>query len=238
MPAIRQPGAENDPAVSQTVMNVLKEVAQQLNCFVLGVDHYGKDVAAGTRGSSAKEASADLVLACLGDREQSGRVTNTRLAVRKCRSGPQGQEFYFTVRKVEDPRRMRTVIRSPRWSSTGCLGRARGRASAPPDPWAELPPERSRLLTRRRVLYGDPGGRGVEPPITPDGPVVRMVDRETVREEFYTQWPAEGTPERKRNFRRMHSAELLIAAESQGLIRAREIGERHLPLAHPLQAPK
>src|SRR5262249_6802598 len=67
------------------------------------VDHYGKDVAAGTRGSSAKAASADLVLACLGDREQSGSVTNTRLAVRKCRGGPQGQEFHFTVRKVEDP---------------------------------------------------------------------------------------------------------------------------------------
>jgi hypothetical protein len=32
-----QPGAENDPAVTQTVMNVLKEVARQLNCFVLGV---------------------------------------------------------------------------------------------------------------------------------------------------------------------------------------------------------
>jgi len=72
-------------------MNVMKELGQQLNCFVLGVDHYGKDVAAGARGSSAKEASADLVLACLGDREQSGSVTNTRLAVRKCRGGPQGQ---------------------------------------------------------------------------------------------------------------------------------------------------
>src|SRR6516162_5728650 len=84
-------------------MNVMKELGQQLNCFVLGVDHYGKDVAAGARGSSAKEASADFVLACLGDREQSGSVTNTRLAVRKCRCGPQGQEFPFTVRKVEDP---------------------------------------------------------------------------------------------------------------------------------------
>jgi hypothetical protein len=70
-------------------MNVLKE-AQQLSCFVLGVDHYGKDITAGTRGTSAKEASADVVLACLGAREQSGRVTDTRLAVRKCREVRRG----------------------------------------------------------------------------------------------------------------------------------------------------
>jgi hypothetical protein len=98
-----QSGAENDPAIGQALMNVLKEAAQQLSCFVLGIDHYGKDITAGTRGTSAKEASADVVLACLGVREQSGRVTDTRLAVRKCRGGPQGEEFFFTVRKVEDP---------------------------------------------------------------------------------------------------------------------------------------
>src|SRR4029077_5253035 len=36
-----QSGAASDTAVTQAVMNVLKEVAHQLNCFVLGVDHYG-----------------------------------------------------------------------------------------------------------------------------------------------------------------------------------------------------
>ena len=41
------------------------------------------------RGSSSKEAAADLVLACLGEREVSGRVVNLRLAGRKCRgAGP------------------------------------------------------------------------------------------------------------------------------------------------------
>ena len=36
-------------------MNALKAVAQAIGCFVLGVDHFGKDIQAGTRGASAKE---------------------------------------------------------------------------------------------------------------------------------------------------------------------------------------
>jgi len=67
------------------VMNVLKAIAETLGCFVLGVDHFGKVVDTGTRGSSAKEASADVVLALLGDKAISGGVTNIRLALRKRR---------------------------------------------------------------------------------------------------------------------------------------------------------
>jgi hypothetical protein len=60
------PGAENDNAINQRLMNVLKLAAMQLDCFVLGVDHFGKDIHSGTRGGSSKESSGDLVLACLG----------------------------------------------------------------------------------------------------------------------------------------------------------------------------
>lgn len=80
-------GAENDTAITQRLMNVLKFAARELECFVLGIDHFGKAVASGTRGSSSKELSGDLVLACLGERELSGRMFNLRLAVRKCRAG-------------------------------------------------------------------------------------------------------------------------------------------------------
>jgi len=84
------PGAENDNAVNQALMNTMRMLATAIGCFVLGVDHFGKQIETGTRGGSAKEASADLVLACLGERELSGRVLNTRLTVRKNRSGPHG----------------------------------------------------------------------------------------------------------------------------------------------------
>jgi hypothetical protein len=65
--------------------------------------HFGKNINLGTRGTSAKEASADLVLATLGDRELSGRVLHLRLAVRKCRGGASGQEFPFQMREATHP---------------------------------------------------------------------------------------------------------------------------------------
>ena len=70
---------------------------------MLGVDHFGKNIEAGTRGASPRRAAGDLVLACLGDKELSGSVTNTRLAVRKNRGGQQGQEYPFVLRVVEAP---------------------------------------------------------------------------------------------------------------------------------------
>ena len=96
-------GEENDPAAGQALMNVLKAVAEAVSCFVLAIDHFGKDLQSGTRGASSKESSADVVLAALGNKELSGSVTNTRLAVRKHRSGRQGQEYPFSLRLVEAP---------------------------------------------------------------------------------------------------------------------------------------
>ena len=57
-------GAENDSAVVTAVMRVLKDVAERLSCFVLGVDHYGKNLDAGIKGSVREETQGDLVLAC------------------------------------------------------------------------------------------------------------------------------------------------------------------------------
>jgi hypothetical protein len=60
-----------------------------------------------------KEASADLVLACLGKKALSGSVDNTRLAVRKNRGGRQGQQYPFGMSVVEAPEPpTRTAIRS------------------------------------------------------------------------------------------------------------------------------
>jgi len=218
-----QPGAENDPAVTQTLMGVLKEVAEQLTCFVLGVDHYGKDVAAGTRGSSAKEASADLVLACLGEREQSGRVTNTRLAVRKCRGGPQGQEFYFTVRKVEDP--ILDEDGDPIMTLVIDWVNAPAAPLPPQDPWQQCRrSDQQAAVTRlRRVLMATLAEHGVDQPIKPNGPVVRMIDREIVRAEFYAQTAAGGTPEEKAVSRRARFFRAVDWAEDKQLVGIREI---------------
>src|SRR5262249_54919184 len=94
-------GDENDAALGQLVMRRMAELAQRTGAMVLGVDHFGKQIETGTRGSSAKEGRADVVLAIIGDKAITGEVTNTRLAIRKNRGAPSGQELPFTTRPVD-----------------------------------------------------------------------------------------------------------------------------------------
>ena len=61
----------NDAAEGQCIMNRLGELSRQTGAFVLAVDHFGKAVETGTRGTSAKEAAADVVLALLAERDIS-----------------------------------------------------------------------------------------------------------------------------------------------------------------------
>ena len=67
----------------------------------MAIDHYGKMVDAGTRGSSNKEGSTDTVLASLAERETNGSVGNTRLAIRKQRDGLSGFEVSFIPKTTE-----------------------------------------------------------------------------------------------------------------------------------------
>ena len=228
-------GDENDPAVGQAVMNVLKAVAQALDCFVLGVDHFGKNLEAGTRGASSKEASCDIVLACLGDKALSGNVINTRLAVRKNRGGQQGREYPFVLRVVnapepdEDGEPITTMV-------VDWVAASPGGAQAPADPWAgpRRQDQRTAMLRLKRVLMAELAEHGVDLPIPPDGPRVRMVDQEIVREQFYTHTPAEGTPEQKGHSRRQKFLRALDWAEDQQLIGVEEIdGVTYLRLIRP-----
>jgi hypothetical protein len=232
-------GDENDNAVGQALMNVLKNLAQRMNCFVLGVDHFGKDVSSGTRGAYAKESSADLVLACLGEKALSGNVTETRLAVRKSRGGRQGQEHYFALEVVqapepdEDGEPVETMIVN--WQS-GPPGESGARPE--PDPWAEprRQDQKTAVLRLKRVLMSILAEKGVELPIVPDGPMARMVDQEIIRESFYTHTPAEGTPAQKGEFRRKRFNRAVDWAEDQQLIAIVEIdGITYLRLTRPEQ---
>jgi hypothetical protein len=230
-----QPGAENDNATGQAIMNTLKAVAQELQCFVLGVDHFGKDLQAGTRGAYSKESSGDLVLACLGTKELSGSVSNTRLAVRKNRGGQQGQEFPFVLKRIEalepdeDGEPVTTMVVD--WQPAEAAG-----AHAQPDPWAQpkRQDQRTAVLRLKRVLMAILADQGVDLPTGPDGPVVRMVDQELVRERFYAGTPAEGTAAQKGEFRRKRFNRAVDWAEDQQLIGVQEIdGMTYLRLTQP-----
>ena len=234
-------GDEYDNAVGQAIMNVLKAVAQEMNCFVLGIDHFGKSLEAGTRGASSKEASGDVVLACLGDKQLSGSVTNTRLAVRKHRGGKQGQEYPFTLRLVdapgldEDGDKITTMVVD--WLPPGTA-----QAVAPPDdPWAlacRQQDQRTAMLRLKRVMMTILAERGIDLPIPPDGPVVRMVDQEIVREVFYGCTPAEDgkTPKQQRQVRHTQFKRARDRAEQNGLISVGNVGKvTYLWLTRPGQ---
>jgi hypothetical protein len=92
----RKSGDGNDGAATAELMGAMSKISQRTGAFVLGLDHYGKDIKAGTIGSSEKEGAAETVLAALGKRTDAGHVSSTRLALRKVREGMAGDELMFT----------------------------------------------------------------------------------------------------------------------------------------------
>jgi AAA domain len=137
-------GDESDPATGQAVMNVLKAIAQAIGCFVLGVDHFGKNLEAGTRGASSKEAAGDLVLACLGNKEVAAASPTQGWPCARTGAASRARSTHTRCGWLRRRSRTRTASRSPPWSWTGCrrrqvasrsriLGRrAAGRTNAQP----------------------------------------------------------------------------------------------------------
>ena len=175
------------------------------------------------------------MLACLGDKSISGSVTNTRLAVRKNRGGQQGREYPFTLRAVEalqpdeDGEPITTMVVDWRPPTQGGNRPER-------DPWAESrrQDQRTAVLRLKRVLMEILADQGVDLPIPPDGPTLRMVDKDLVQERFYSRTPVEGTPKQKRQLRFLQFKRALGWAEDQQLIGIGEIeGVTYLWLSRP-----
>jgi hypothetical protein len=207
-------GQDNDAAAGQVVMNTLKAVASRMSCFVFGIDHFGKAVETGTRGTSAKEGSADVVIAMLGDKAVSGEVTNTRLALRKRRGGPNGEEHPFTARKIDmDPdqfgKPMSTLVLD--WNT------AQAPQAAAKERWSKS----LRLLRQVLMTIVADHGRNCQP--YADGPTVRACDIALVRQEFCRQYPADGD-EKKKAHTRLQAFYRAIKAAQDGLIGIREVG--------------
>jgi hypothetical protein len=206
-------GGDNDTAAAQKVMSALRILSKHAGALVIGIDHFGKVLETGTRGSSAKEGAADTVIALLADRELSGGVKNTRLAVRKQRDGVSGFEIPFTVRMVEtgtdddgDPVTAPVID----WQATQQTAQADAR-------WTPS------MQVLRRVLMTTLAdcGQNVRPFL--DGPEVRACDMELVRREFYRQYPANGTDRQKADARRKAFSRSVTETTARGLVATREV---------------
>ena len=218
-------GDDNDAAAAQKIMNTLAHLSRQIGAFVCGIDHFGKVMETGTRGSSAKEGAADTILATLADREVNGSVKNTRLAVRKQRGGVQGFEIPFAAQVIEtgrdeDDDAITAVVID--WQAPQDMKQQADARWAPS----------LQLLRRIMMTALTDIGRDIRPFI--DGPTVRACDVEIVRAEFYRQHPADGTEKQKREARRKTFQRAFKDAQARSLIASREVdGVQFVWLAKP-----
>ena len=201
----------NDRAEAQKVMNLLRKIADEFKVLVLVVDHFGKDESKGTAGASSKEAAADTVLAALCNKTIAGKVSNTRLALRKVRGGKQGGEISYWTRQVflgldADGDIVDTLI--VEWGDAS----EAGKCGSDKLEWPKT------LQGFRVAIERCMKEHGARARPKPDGEEVRVVDREIVRTEFMRTYSAGKSNTKAKAFVRKEAEAL-----SSGLIGAREI---------------
>jgi len=81
---------DNAGDITQAI-NHAERLAEELNCFVLIIDHFGKDDSRGVRGSSAKKANIDTLLSLKSNNNQ------IRVIVDKQKEGPDNLKLEFEV---------------------------------------------------------------------------------------------------------------------------------------------
>lgn len=210
---------ENSAAETQKVMNALERLSKHTGAFVLGVDHFGKMIETGTRGSSAKEAAADTVLAALASRDEAGNVRNTRMAVRKVRGARTGMETPYSLDVVQ--------IGDDRWGepiTTCCITWQTSRLAE-----AATEAAKSRWPTSLKVFQAAMGNTLAEHsrkifPFGNEGPQVSAVAQEHVRDEFAASYPADGeTPAQRTEAKKKAFQRAVRTAQAKGLISVRDM---------------
>src|SRR5262249_61282326 len=153
-------------------------------------------------------------------------VTNTRWAGGEEGGGKQGQE-YASERGMVEAREKDEDGDPITPVGVDWLPRAAAGPPSKSDMWAHprRQDQRTAVLRLKRVLMTILAEQGVDLPITPDGPTVRMVDQERVRKAFYASTPADGTSKQKRQFRYAQFKRALDWAEQEQLIAIGEIGD-------------
>lgn len=216
---------ENSAAETQKVMDALQALSNGTRAFVMGVDHFGKVVETGTRGSSAKEAAADVVLAMLATRGEAGDISNTRMAVRKVRGARCGYEIPYrldvvTLGEASDGEPITTCV--VRWDAGETSAAA---VKAVKERWPKS------LKVFRDAMRNALAGTGASVrPFGIEGPEVRAVRQTDVRAEFMAAYPTDGdTPAQQAEARKKAFSRALRSAVDNGLIVTRDVsGLPHL----------
>lgn len=216
---------ENSAAEAQRVMNAMEALSHQTGAFVLGVDHFGKAVETGTRGSSAKESGADVVLAMLATRDEAGGISNTRMAIRKVRGGRSGYEIPYsleviTIGETRDREPITTCIVNWQTDRTSAAATAIAKERWP-----------TSLKVFRQALTSALDEHGARAwPYGAEAAEVRTAPLERVRDAFYATYPVDGEDGGKRaEAKRKAFNRAIQAATGRDLIGSIElIGIDHL----------
>jgi AAA domain-containing protein len=194
----------NDAPEGQRIMNKLADLSRTTGAFTLAIDHFGKNADTGTRGTSAKEAAADVVLALLGERDLNGRLANTRMAVRKQRGGATGAETKFGLEVVDVGDNDSTCIID--WKAEQPASAAQG-ATITKGLRCFMSAVETAVIEHGRALH----------PYKDDDLVVRAAPEADIHREFKAAYP--GTPAAKKK----EYSRVLKAALERHLITSREV---------------
>jgi AAA domain len=194
---------ENSNAEIAKVIAKLREFETKTKGLVVPVHHYGKQDAAGLRGGSLWRGGADVVLSVLADRDdRTGKVSGRELALAKARDGLEGPIAAFSLKTHElgldedgDPFGSLVVI-------PGEDGPSVARSKRPKS-------ENRSVLALREAVTEATDAVGKDIRVRSDGPVVRAVDVQDVRPEFYRRYitaeddPKKAADARQKAFRRL-----------------------------------
>src|SRR5262249_21520856 len=93
-------GSEQDNVIGAKLLQAFAKIERVTGALVVGLDHYGKDISTGTRGGSAKEDRAALVISLRGDRDPRAKAPSRGMVLRKRRGGAAGAEYPFGIKVV------------------------------------------------------------------------------------------------------------------------------------------
>jgi hypothetical protein len=204
----------NSAAEGQLVMDRLGQLSRATGGFTIAVDHFGKAVETGTRGTSAKEASADLVLAFLADRDINGTISNTRMALRKLRGGKVGIETPFDLRVVDVGDGETTCVVDWKADQAATVKKTSQR-----DKWP-----RSLKVLRSAITTAIISQGKVIHPYGNEGAPQKAATVVAVRDEFISAYPVGDDAKNKDDAKRAAFSRALKAAREGDLIGSRELG--------------
>jgi hypothetical protein len=180
---------ENSNAEVAGICNIMRHIGGSVGATVVPVHHYGKDAATGLRGASAWQGAADMVLSVTADiDDQTGTVSNRRIALGKARDAEQGPIAPFVLEWVklgldDDGEDFGTCIVK--------LDPTRGLQGAVRD----TRPKRVRAWDDAcRIALGE---YGQDIQLRKDGPVIRAAELKHVKAKFCEMYvTGEGDPQK------------------------------------------